>query len=62
MDEITIRINCDLTKELEEKLRFVTSEIIFKFDGVHTVSYFNETLNKKCEQKHHLVNKRSKYG
>jgi len=49
MDEITIRINCDLTKELEEKLRFVTSEIIFKFDGVHTVSYFNETLNKKCE-------------
>jgi len=49
MDEITIRINCDLTKELEEKLRFVTNEILFKFDGVHGVSYFNETLNKKCE-------------
>lgn len=47
MDEILIRVNCGLTKELQDELTFVTNKIIMNFDGVHSVSYFNETVNKE---------------
>lgn len=47
MTEIIIRVNCELTKELEEILLFINDKIIMKQEGVKSVSYFNSDANKE---------------
>ena len=49
MTNITIRVSCDLTEELEKELLLVV-KMIGKLDGVKNTSYFNETLNEENDE------------